>query len=66
MSSLKAVKDAIFPTLVSWVLTPFVTPSFCATSALHAFYTKYSLYDVNHWFIGILKNAEGRPPNGSL
>lgn len=40
MSSLKAVKDAIFPTLVSWGLTPFVTPLFCATSALHAFYAQ--------------------------
>ena len=61
MSSLKAVKDAIFPHISVMGSDPFCDPTFlrykCATRILRP----NSLCDVYHWFIGILRNAEGRP-----
>ena len=61
MSSLKAVKDAIFPHISVMGSDPFCDPAFlrykCATRILRP----NSLCDVYHWFIGILRNAEGRP-----
>ena len=66
MSSLKAVKDAIFPHISVMGSDPFCDPTFlrykCATRILRP----NSLCDVYHWFIGILRNAEGRPHAGSL
>ena len=61
MSSLKAVKDAIFPHISVMGSDPFCDPVFlrykCATRILRP----NSLCDVNHWLIGTLENAEGRP-----